>query len=181
MSKTQLVALALAAVMVFWMLGAYNRLMSLRHAIAQAFAQLDEGLQRRAAAAASLSEMLRLPLQAEHGALDALLAADITLAQASAVARGKPADAQAALLLAGAMAAMASALGRVQALVEQRNDLSTSPGVAPHLASLREADTRIRFARQLFNDSVDGYNMAAQQFPTRWLAKLYGLTPAARL
>ncbi len=180
MSKTQLVALAIAAVLVFWMLGAYNRLMAMRHAIARAFAQVDEGLQHRSAAAVVLAERLRAPLQTEQLSLDALITADAAVTQTSAAVRSKPTDASATMALKSAQAGMASALGRVQALVEQRSELASSPDVAPCLASLREADTRIRFARQLFNDRVDAYNTAAQQFPTRWLARLYGLTASGR-
>ena len=38
---------ALAAVLVFWSIGAYNRVMLLRNEIARAFAQLDDALTRR--------------------------------------------------------------------------------------------------------------------------------------
>ena len=42
MSDTQIVVLALAAVLVFWTLGAYNRLVALRNAIGSAWQQGDD-------------------------------------------------------------------------------------------------------------------------------------------
>ena len=50
MSTQQLLLIATAALLVFWGLGAHNRLVALRNGIIAAWAQVDEPLQRRAAA-----------------------------------------------------------------------------------------------------------------------------------
>ena len=47
------VALAIFAVLLFWAVGAYNRLVALRNAIGEAWAQIDEPLRRRRRAAAA--------------------------------------------------------------------------------------------------------------------------------
>ena len=74
MSTGQMVVVALAALLVFWTLGAYNRLVELRNQIIAAWAQVDEPLQRRAAAVTPLVSGLRMHLPDEQGALDAVQA-----------------------------------------------------------------------------------------------------------
>ena len=183
MDNTQLAALAAAAIIVFWMVGAYNRLIALRNGIGAAFAQLDEGLVRRAAACAALVAALRETLTAESGALETLVAASAQLQTAAEVLKVRPASAAASKTVAAAEAEFASAGSRVRALAEQQLPLlnDASSGVVAHLAAWRDAELRIRFARQLFNDAVQAYNSAARQFPTRLLARLYGLTAAGPL
>ncbi|MDP1646621.1 MAG: LemA family protein, partial [Rubrivivax sp.] len=84
MSQEQIAALVAAAVAVFWMLGAYNRLVALRNDIGQAWATVEEAQRQRGASVAPLVAALREPLAAEQGALDALLAAQGASAQATA-------------------------------------------------------------------------------------------------
>jgi LemA protein len=181
MSGGQLAAIAVAAVLVFWMVGAYNRLVALRNGIVTAFAQVDEALQRRGAAVAPLVAALRGPLAAEQGALDALLAAHSRVAAAADALRDKPMMATLAAALAAAENALAPAASRVAALVEQQPALLAEAEVARALADWRAAEPRIGFARQLFNEAVATYNAAARQFPTRLLARLYGFGTAGRL
>ena len=179
MNSTQLAVLAAIAVLVFWLLGGYNRLMALRGAIGRAYAQLDEGLQRRAATLTLLLGLLRSPLAAEQLALDALLSALKRAGEAAAALRARPADAAAAGMLSSAEAALASALHRVRSLMEHHTALLADAQVAARQGELHDAQMRIAFARQLFNDAVQAYNGARSQFPTRLLARLYRLDPAA--
>ncbi|HEY6133161.1 MAG TPA: LemA family protein, partial [Rubrivivax sp.] len=64
-----------AAVLVFWMVGAYNRLVRLRNGIGAAWAQVDKQLNRRAQALPVLLAALREPMSAEGPALDAVAVA----------------------------------------------------------------------------------------------------------
>jgi LemA protein len=53
--------------------------------------------------------------------------------------------------------------------------------VRSHATALREAEPRMQFVRQLFNDAVQAYNDAAREWPTRLLVRLYGFGTAGRL
>lgn len=181
MSSTQIALLAAAAVLMFWMVGAYNRLVALRNGIGAAVAQLDDGLMRRAAAAELLVQALRAPLQAEQGALDALVAALLGAQAATTGLRARPSAARAALAFSHAEGSWAAAFSRVKALVEQQAELQADAGVAPQLHALADAQARVGFARQLFNDAAESYDEAARLFPTSLLARLYGFGPAGRL
>jgi LemA protein len=180
-STQQLLLIAAAALLVFWMLGAHNRLVELRNAIIGAWTQLDEPLQRRAAALAPLVAALRSHLPDEQGALDAVLAAQSQLQPAAAALRARPALAPRAAALAGAEASLQAALSRLLALLEQRSDLAAADDLAPHLDAMRDATQRLAFARQLFNDAVGRYNEAVRQFPTRLLSGLFGFGAAGTL
>lgn len=181
MSAGQVAALAAAAVLVFWMVGAYNRLVALRNQVAAAWAQVDEVLQRRGAAVLPLVGALRDALVGEGAALDALLSAQAQVAAAADAVRPRPVLADATQALVRAEALMAAASARVLALLDLQADLCAAEAVAPHAQALREAGPRLAFARQLFNDAVQAYNDAARQWPTRLLTRLYGFGTAGRL
>lgn len=181
LSETQVTVLVAAAVVVFWMVGGYNRLVALRTGIGSAYAQVDELLQRRGAAVLALVAALRAPLAGEQGALDALLAAQTQVRSAADALRARPVMASHAVALVAAESLMTSAASRVLALVEQHPELLAAAEVAPHGATLRESPARLGFARQVFNDAAAAYNAAARQFPTRLLTRLYGFGTAGRL
>lgn len=181
MSAAALAALAAAAVLAFWMVGAYNRLVALRNAVAGAWQQVDEVLQRRAQTVPPLVAALRDALVGEGAALDALLSAQAQVAAAADMLRPRPTRADAAGALARAEALLAAASARVLALLDLQAALQTCAAVAPHAQALRDAEPRLAFARQLFNDAAQAYNSAASQWPTRWLTRLYGFGTAGRL
>ncbi|HMO49298.1 MAG TPA: LemA family protein [Rubrivivax sp.] len=179
MSTQQLLLIAFAALLIFWMLGAYNRVVALRNAIATAWAQVEEPLQRRAQAIAPLADGLREALPDEQAAIEALLAAQLELQRAAAAMRTACAQAPRAAALAAAEAALAAALARLLALLDQHP--AAADAQALQLAALQHASRRLAFARQLFNDAVQAYNDAVQQFPTRLLTRLFGFAAAGSL
>ncbi|MEN9628390.1 MAG: hypothetical protein RJA10_1617 [Pseudomonadota bacterium] len=181
MSNGQWLVLAIAAVLVFWMVGAYNRLVSLRTAIGGAFGQVDELVQRRAAAATALAAAAREHMPSEQAALDAWLAAQTTSRQAADGLRARPVVASLATALMSAEPPLSAAAARVMALLEQHPEVTAEATTAAHVATLRETEARLVFARQLFNEAAQAYNDAARMFPTRLLARLYGFGTAGRL
>lgn len=181
MSTQQLLLIATAALLLFWGLGAYNRLVALRNAIFAAWGQLNEPLQQRRAALAELAAGLRRHLPDAGAAADEVLAAQSPLQAAVDALGAHPALAPRAQALAAAESALAAALSRLLALLEQRCGPAAEDDLAPHLAALREAAQRLGFARQRFNDAVGRYNAAVQQFPTRLLAGLFGFGTAGTL
>lgn len=181
MSAAQWAALAVAAVLVFWMVGAYNRLVALRTAIGDTYRQVDELVQRRAAAAIALTARAREAMANEHSALDAWLAAQAASREAADALRARPVMAALAATLAAAEAPLAATGARVMALLEQHPTVLAEPTAAAHLATLRETEARLVFARQLYNEAAQTYNDAVRLFPTRLLARLYGFGTAGRL
>jgi len=181
MSDAQIAVLVAAAILVFWMVGAYNRLVAMRTAIGSAWQLVGEVLAKRGDAVLALVAALREPLAGEQGALDALLAAEKQVRNAAVALGARPVMAPLAGALIAGEAAMASAASRVLALLEQHAELRTDAAVAPQVAVLNDSVSRLAFARQLFNDAAQAYNDAAHQFPTRLLVQMFGFGPAGRI
>jgi LemA protein len=170
--------LLVAAVLAFWVIGAYNRLIALRNDIAAAWARVQEAHSRRGAAVQPLAERLREPMAAEAGAIEAWLAAHGDSHKAAAALTTRPVDAAHSAAWLAAEARLASAAARLLALVEQQRELAAAPDVATLLAVWREGQAALPFARQLFNQAAEVYNEAAAQFPTRIVARGFGLARA---
>lgn len=174
MSGQQWGLLATAAVIVFWMVGAYNRLMGLRNAIGKAWQQIDAALKHRAAVVPPLLAALRSPLHSEQGALDALEGAQTEAARLATALDAKPVAVQAAAQWVQAEAALAARASRVLALLDQQPDVRDGAAVGALLVAWREAEAELGFARRVFDLAAGAYNQAAQQWPTCWLVRLYG-------
>jgi LemA protein len=183
LSTTQLVLLAIAAVVVFWMVGAYNRLVALRTAIGQAWTQVEQQLQARRAALEAMLPALRESFgDSDRHAADALQGA-LGQVQASAEAmRARPVSVDGPAVLNTAEQALAAAQARVFALLEYHPELrDASPEVTGARAQLAGVEQQLAFARQVFNGAAQRYDEATQQFPTNVLSAIYGFKPAGRL
>jgi len=75
MSMTQWILLAAGLFVLFWAVGAYNRLVTLKNAIANAFGQIDVQLKRRHDLIPNLVEVARQYLVHESQTLEAVIAA----------------------------------------------------------------------------------------------------------
>jgi LemA protein len=180
-STQQVVVLALAALLLFWVVGAYNRLVALRNAIGLAWAKVDESQRQRAQAAEPLLAALREPLAAEQGALNALQATLAEATRAAALMSARPVVQAHAATWVSAEAALSAAASRVFALFEHDVALRSQAGVAAPAAAWREAVTRLGFARQLFNEEAVAYNEAIALFPTKLLVPMFRFGPAGRV
>ncbi len=176
----------LAAVLVglFWLVGAYNRLMRLRNAVMRAWEQFDPALQRRSEAMARVVEAMRGPLADEAGTLQALLDADARQRQSAAAVGQARAQVEAVSNWVAAEAALASPASRLRALIELHRPVNPDglpdPALAQALATWAEIEPRLGFARQAFNDAAQIYNRALQQWPTRIITGPFGFHLAGR-
>lgn len=180
-SSHQLAVLGTAAVLVFWMVGAYNRLVALRGAIGSAWAQVDELLSRRRESVVPLLIALREPLGGEHDALDGLLAAQAQVQAAADAVRARVISPPNVAALAAAEGVLVSALARLRARVDHDEPLRQGPDIGERLRELHELDQRLAFARQAFNAAGQAYDEALRQFPTRLLRPLFAFEAAGRL
>ena len=170
----------IAAVLFFWGLGAYNRLMRLRNGITAAWLQLEGPLRGMAETGQQLAESGPAWLPAEGSAFEALRAASAELQTAAHAVGSKPFVADPVGQLAVASALQGSALQRVKALLElHARDDDTQRRTL--LTALKAAEQQRDFGRQLFNQRVLAFNAALSEWPTRVLAGLYGFHDAGKL
>lgn len=181
MSTVQIVSVIVLAILVFWGVGAYNRLVRLRNVIGNSFAQIDVQLKRRYDLIPNLVEVARKYAAHERETLEAVTAARNQAKAAADVARGRPAAAGAVTSLAVAEQVLTGAMGRLMAVVEAYPELKADQNLRELAEELTSTENKIGFARQLFNDATLDYNNAAQQFPTNLMASMFGFREAAML
>jgi len=181
MSTTQIVSWIVLAVILFWGVGAYNRLVRLRNVIANSFAQIDVQLKRRYDLIPNLVEVARKYAAHERETLEAVTAARNQAKAAADVARTRPAAAGAITSLTLAEEVLGTAMGKLMALVEAYPELKADQSLRELAEELTSTENKVAFSRQLFNDATLDYNNAAQQFPTSMMANLFGFRAAAML
>lgn len=180
-SSTWLGAGIVGAVLVFWILGAYNRLVALRNQIGAAWAKVDEVRQQRGVGLAPLLQALDEPLAARHSALDDMAAAHVQAEAAAAAMQARPVSMAHALDWTRAESVLAAAASRVFALVEVDEVLQQSPAVLQGSTAWRETGSRLAFARQVYNEAAATYDDAISAWPTRLLVRGFGFGAAGRL
>ena len=181
MSVTLWVVLGIGLLVFFWAVGAYNRLVRLKNAIANAFGQIDVQLKRRYDLIPNLVEVARKYLAHEAQTLEAVIAARNQAKSAEQKAAGSPLNAGALGALAGAEQLLGGALGRLFAVVEDYPELKADQNMRELSEELASTENRIGFARQAYNDHVLEFNDAAAQFPTLIVARLFGFLPQGML
>ncbi|MCY7314889.1 MAG: hypothetical protein LH480_04530, partial [Rubrivivax sp.] len=100
---------AAAAVLLFWAVGGYNRLMAQRNQIADCWARLHDTLRQRAAAVEPLLAELQAPMAAEAGALQAFSTAHALALRCAAEMATRPVDQPRAAAWVAAETALAAA------------------------------------------------------------------------
>src|SRR5665647_54689 len=113
MSMSLLVLISLFAALVFWAVGAYNRLVRLRNTIANAFGQIDVQLKRRYDLIPNLVEAAKKYLLHEQSTLEAVIAARNQARSASDAVRSRPTHAGSVIALAAAEQALSGSLGHL--------------------------------------------------------------------
>ena len=181
MSPNNLIYIALAALLVFWAVGAYNRLIRLKNAIANSFGQIDVQLKRRYDLIPNLVEAAKKYLIHEQATLEAVISARNQARAASDVVRSRPANALAVTTLAAAEQALGGSLGHLFAVAEAYPDLKADQTIRELSEELTSTENKVSFARQAFNDAVLDYNNAQGQFPAVLVARVFSFTPSATL
>lgn len=176
-----LILLGLIAVVVFWAIGAYNRLVDLRNRFKNAFAQIDVQLKRRYDLIPNLVETAKAYMKHERETLEAVIKARNTAVTANAAAAANPGNPAAMQGLMTAEGVLTGALSKLFALAEAYPDLKANQNMMQLSEELTGTENKIAFSRQAFNDAVMTYNTATQQFPSNVIAGMFSFTPAELL
>lgn len=181
MESRTITFIVLVALLVFWAVGAYNRLVRFKNIIANAFGQIDVQLKRRYDLIPNLVEAAKKYLQHEHATLLAVTAARNQARSANDAVRSRPGKADAIIALTAAEQALDSSLSRLFALAEAYPDLKADQTIRDLSEELTSTENKVGFARQAYNDAVLDYNNAQGQFPTLLIARAFGFLPSAML
>ncbi len=172
------VILVILLIPIFWGVGAYNKLVTLRNRFKNAFAQIDVQLKRRYDLIPNLVETAKAYMKHESETLEAVVAARNQAQSAEKAAAADPGNAAAMKSLLGAEAGLTGAMGRLFAVVESYPDLKADKNMRQLSEELTSTENKIAFARQHYNDSVMTYNTRREVFPSVIVANMFNFGPA---
>ncbi|QDV76111.1 LemA family protein [Botrimarina mediterranea] len=177
-----LIVLAAIAVLIFlYVVGIYNRLVTLKNRFQNAFSQIEVQLQRRYDLIPNLVEIAKKYMAHERETLEAVTAARNQAVGALKAASANPGDPTAMANLSAAENGLGGVLGRLMMVSEAYPDLKANQNMAQLTEELTSTENKVAFARQHYNDAVTEYNTYKQTFPPIFFAGLLGHSQDAEL
>lgn len=168
------IPLILVALALVWLVGIYNRLVSLRNRFKNAFSQIDVQLKRRYDLIPNLVEAVKGYMKHERETLEAVIAARNQARLVEQQAAANPGDPTAMRELMAAEQALTGSLGKMFALSEAYPDLKASVNMQQLQEELSSTENRVAFSRQAYNDGVMQYNTYRESFPQNQIAGPFG-------
>jgi LemA protein len=160
------IILGIVAVSVLIGIFIYNRLVSLRQVTNQAWSDVDVQLKQRYDLIPNLVETVKGYAKHERETLDAV----VNARNAAISASGPGEQAAAENVLSGA-------LRQMFALAESYPDLKANTNFLQLQTELADIENKIAAARRFFNNAVQEYNAATEQFPAVLFARSLGFQP----
>ncbi len=175
------ILLILIIVIAIFAIGIYNRLVSSRNRVKNAFSQIDVQLTRRYDLIPNLVEAVKGYMQHERQTLEEVIQARNAAASGLKAAAADPSDPAAIKALAAAETTLGGALGRLFALAEAYPDLKANENMMQFQEELASTENKVAFSRQAFNDSVLSYNNTRETFPNNLVANSFNFKMAELL
>jgi len=159
--------LIILVAIVAWVVFAYNRLVSLRNQVDNAWRQIDVQLKRRHDLIPNLVEAVKGYMQFERDTLTQVVEA-----------RAKAVSAPDQTSRIAAENQITAGLGKLLAVMENYPQLKADENVLKLQEELTTTENQLAFARQAYNDVVLELNTRIQTFPSNIIANNFGFHPA---
>ncbi len=156
----------LLVIVIMYVIGTYNSLISLKNQVQNAWKQIDVQLKRRYDLIPNLVEVVKDYMSYEQETLEKVIKAR----NMAMNAQGVEAQAQAENMLS-------STLKSLFAVVENYPELKANENVMKLQEELTHTENNISYARQLYNDLVMGFNTKIELFPSNIIANMFNFKP----
>lgn len=161
-----IIVIAIIVLLLLYVVGTYNSLVSLRNKVRDQWSQIDVVLKNRNDLIPNVVETVKGYAKHEKETLNAVIEA-----------RNKATSATTNKEEMKAAGEVSQALGRLFALAESYPDLKANQNFMDLQANLKEIEEKIRFARQFYNDTVLSYQNKIEMFPSNIVANIFGFKP----
>lgn len=159
------VILGIIAVVIVWLVGLYNGLVTLRQRVRNAWSQIEVQLRRRFDLIPNLVETVKGYAAHEREVFERVTDARARVGQAQGGAIEEQIQAQ--TMLGGALRGLL-------AVAENYPQLQASANFRELQAELSNTESKIAYSRQFYNDTVMKYQTAIERFPTNMVAGMFG-------
>lgn len=176
-----IITLVVLAVLGFWIVSIYNKLVTYKNRFKNGFSQIEVQLKRRYDLIPNLVETAKGYMSHERETLEAVIAARNQAMAGLEAAAKDPANAGAIKELASAEGILGSAMGNFNMVMEAYPDLKANQNMMQLSEELTTTENRVAFSRQAYNDGVTAYNTFKQTFPPVLFAGFFGHSDDATL
>jgi LemA protein len=159
------IGLGVLAVLLLYVVLAFNGLVRHRNRVENAWSGIDVQLRRRYDLIPNLVEAVK-----GYATHERELFQEVTVARTRAIEAGTVAD------QAQAETEVTRSLGRLMAVAEAYPQLRANENFLALQEELTATESKIAFARQFYNDQVMRYNTMIEQFPSLVVARIGGFT-----
>jgi len=157
------IILAVVVLVIFWVIGVFNGLVTLKNRAKEALADIDVQLKRRYDLIPNLVETVK-----GYASHERELFEKVTQARASAM------NAQGTANKAEAENALSSTLKSLFAIAENYPDLKASQNFLALQNELTDTEDKIQAARRFYNTNVRDLNIKIESFPANLIAGSFG-------
>ena len=160
------IAIAIIVLLIIWIIGVYNGLVSSRQKVDNAWSQIDVTLQRRFDLIPNFVETVKGYMNHESETFEKITALRTSWANSSSVEEKANLNNE-----------LSGALKTIMAVSENYPDLKSNTNFSELSEELRNTENKIAFSRQFYNDSVTRYNTKLELFPSNNVANMFNFKP----